>query len=299
MNSHSGFHQCPLLSSKKLYLGIIKMQIQFQNIEPHYLLKKYIEKMWLFKSSGKMPVDDMKLVVPNGNLKLTVSYQNGIVAAVNGKTFSSKEHDITLTGFIDVPVILDADENVATETIGIEFNPQGAYRFFHFNLNHIQNQIYSLSDVLGNAGKQLAERINNTISAQQKINVLQQFLLKQLSQQNEDLIFDYCIEKITVSKGTITIKELEKKTGYSSRWLNIKFNEKLGVSPKNLSSIIRFKQYYQALMSDNEKSFFKNDFYELYYDQSHFIKAFKRFTGLPPTRFEKQINDFGKSYYRE
>jgi len=275
------------------------MQIQFQNIEPHYLLKKYIEKMWLFKSSGKMPVDDMKLVVPNGNLKLTVSYQNGIVAAVNGKTFASKEHDITLTGFIDVPVILDADENVATETIGIEFNPQGAYRFFHFNLNHIQNQIYSISDVLGNAGKQLAERINNTTSAQQKINVLQQFLLKQLSQQNEDLIFDYCIERITASKGTITIKELEKRTGYSSRWLNIKFNEKLGVSPKNLSSVIRFKQYYHALMSDNEKSFFKNDFYELYYDQSHFIKAFKRFTGLPPTRFEKQINDFGKSYYRE
>src|SRR5690348_4401800 len=275
------------------------MQIQFQNIEPHYLLKKYIEKMWLFKSSGKMPVDDMKLVVPNGNLKLTVSYQNGIVAAVNGKTFASKEHDITLTGFIDVPVILDADENVATETIGIEFNPQGAYRFFHFNLNHIQNQIYSISDVLGNAGKQLAERINNTTSAQQKINVLQQFLLKQLSQQNEDLIFDYCIERITASKGTITIKELEKRTGYSSRWLNIKFNEKLGVSPKNLSSVIRFKQYYHALMSDNEKSFFKNDFYELYYDQSHFIKSFKRFTGLPPTRFEKQINDFGKSYYRE
>ena len=50
-----------------------------------------------------MPVDDMKLVVPNGNIKLTVSYQNGIVAAVNGKTFSSKEHDITLTGLVDVP----------------------------------------------------------------------------------------------------------------------------------------------------------------------------------------------------
>src|SRR5690348_1105885 len=175
------------------------MQIQFQNIEPHYLLKKYIEKMWLFISSGKMPADDMKLVVPNGNLKLTVSYQNGIVAAVNGKTFASKEHDITLTGLIDVPVILDVDEDVATETIGIEFSPQGAYRFFHFTLNEIQNQIYSLSDVLANTGKRLVEEINNTISAQQKINVLQQFLLKQLSLHNEDLIFEYCIEKIIAS----------------------------------------------------------------------------------------------------
>lgn len=275
------------------------MQIQFRHIEPHFLLKNYIEKMWIFESSGRMPVDDMKLVVPNGNIKLTVSYQNGIVATVNGKTFASKEHDITLTGLVDVPVILDVDEDAATETIGIEFSPQGAYRFFHFTLNDIQNQIYSLNDVLGNVGKQLIEHINNTTSAQQKIVVLQQFLLRQLSLHNEDLIFEYCIEKITASKGKITVKELEKKTGYSSRWLNMKFNDKLGVSPKNLASIIRFKQYYQALINGSEKSFFRNDFYELYYDQSHFIKDFKRFTGLPPTKFEKQANDFGASYYRE
>ena len=285
--------------SKKTYLRESKMQLQFRHIEPHFLLKPYIEKMWIFESSGKMPVEDMKLVVPNGNIKLTVSYQNGIVAAINGKTFTSKEHDITLAGVIDVPVILDADDDVATETIGIEFSPQGAYRFFHFTLNDIQNQIYSISDVLGTIGKQLVEQMNNTTSTQQKIVVLQQFLLKQFSLHAEDLIFEYCIEKINASKGKITIKELEKKTGYTSRWLNKKFNDKLGISPKNLCSIIRFKQYFQAFINGNEKSFFRNDYYELYYDQSHFIKDFKRFTGLPPARFEKQTNGFGENYYRE
>ena len=254
--------------------------------------------MWYFESSGKMPDDDMKLVVPNGNIKLTISYQNGIVAAINGRTFVSKENDITLTGLVDVPVIIDVDKDDTTETIGIEFSPQGAYRFFHFKLNDIQNQIYSLSDLLGTIGKKLTEQISNATSAQQKIVLLQQFLLKQLSLQHEDLIFEYCIEKITGSKGRISVKELERKTGYSSRWLNMKFNDKLGVSPKNLSSIMRFKQYYQTFINASEKSFFKNDFYEVYYDQSHFIKDFRRFTGLPPTKFEKQTNNFGKNYYR-
>ena len=274
------------------------MLIEFRHIEPHSLLKKYIDKMWIFKSSGKMPVHDMNLVVPNGCIKLTVSYQNGILAAVNEKTFASKEHDITLTGLIDVPVILNVDKDVATETIGIEFSPQGAYRFFHFTLNDIQNQIYSLSDVLGNTGKGLIEQINNTISLQQKINLLEQFLLQQLSLHREDLIFEYCIEKITASKGRITVKDLERKTGYSSRWLNIKFNDKIGISPKNLSSIIRFNHYYQAFIKGNTQSFFKNDFYELYYDQSHFIRDFKRFTGLPPTKLEKQVNNFAESYFK-
>jgi methylphosphotriester-DNA--protein-cysteine methyltransferase len=92
---------------------------------------------------------------------------------------------------------------------------------------------------------------------------------------DEDSIFEYCVEKIISSKGKVTVKELEKKTGYSGRWLNMKFNDNLGISPKNLSSIIRFKQYYQSFIIGNEKSFFKNDFYELYYDQSPFYQAFQ------------------------
>lgn len=245
-----------------------------------------------------MPVGDMNLVVPNANIKLTLSFQNGIVATLNGKTFASKQNDITLTGLMDVPVILDVEEDVATETIGIEFNPKGAYRFFHFRLHDLHNQIYSLEDVLGNTGKALIEHINNPTGVQHKTVLLQQFLLQQLSAHQEDLIFDYCIEKINASKGSISIKELEKKTGYSSRWLNRKFHDKIGVSPKNLCSVIRFKQYYQALVSGNEKSFFQNDFYDLYYDLSHFTKDFKRFTGLPPAKFERQVNNFGEKYYK-
>ena len=261
-------------------------------------LRKYIAKMWLFESSGKMPADDMKLVVPNGNLKLTVSYQNGIVAAINGREFVSRQQDITLTGLINVPVFLDAENDVPTETIGIEFHPQGAYRFFHFSLKDIQNQIYPISDLLGNPGRQLVERVNEAGSAAQKILVLQQFLLQQLALHEEDSVFEYCIEQIMSTRGKITVKELERKTGYTSRWLNVKFQDCLGVSPKNLSSVIRFSHYYQSLLGAGPLPFSTHDFYDLYYDQSHFIKHFERFTGLSPKSFERQINHFGERYYR-
>jgi hypothetical protein len=261
------------------------MQMQFHHIKPHPLLKTYIDKMWVFESSGKMPVDDLKLVVPNGSIKLAVAFRNGIVAAINGRLFSSKEQSISLTGLVDVPVTLDVDEDVATGTICIEFSARGAYRFFHFSLEEIKNKIYPLNDVLGNIGRQLEEQIANTESVEEKIFVLQQFLIKQLLLYNEDPVFEYCIDKIQSSKGKITIKELEKKTGYSSRWLNMKFVDKIGVSPKNLSSVTRFKQYYQAFAKPRENPFLKTDFYDYYYDQADFIKAFKRFTGLTPKEF--------------
>ena len=98
-------------------MNIKTMQMRLQNIDPHPLLKCYIDKIWLFESSGKMPVDDLKLVVPNGHIKLTIAFRNGIVAAINRKRFVSKEQNISLTGLVDVPVILDVDEDVATGTI--------------------------------------------------------------------------------------------------------------------------------------------------------------------------------------
>jgi AraC-like DNA-binding protein len=275
------------------------MQMRFQNIEPHPLLKGYIEKMWVFESSGRMPVDDLKLVVPNGNIKLTVAFRNGIAVAMNGQVFVSKEQGISLTGLVDVPVILDVDEDVATGTLCAEFNPQGAYRFFRIPLNDIKNQIHQLNDILGTVAKQLEEQMSNVESIEGKVALLQQFLLKQFLLQEEDSIFEYCVGKIISSKGKITIKELEKKTGYSSRWLNMKFTDKLGISPKNLSTIIRFKQYYNAVANNDELSFMKNDSYDFYYDQSHFMKEFRRFTGLSYSGFESKTNDFGKLFYKE
>ena len=277
----------------------LNVQMRFRNIEPHPLLKGHIERMWIFESSGRMPVDDLKLVVPNGNIKLTVAFRNGINVAMNEVSFTSKEHGISLTGLVDVPVILDVAEDVATGTLCAEFNPQGAYRFFRMPLNDIKNQILPLKDILGPVAKQLEEQISNVESVEGKVALLQQFLLGLFLLQEEDSIFEFCVSKIISSKGKITIKELEKKTGYSSRWLNMKFTDKLGISPKNLSSVIRFKQYYNAVAKNEERSFMKNYFYDFYYDQSHFMKEFRRFTGLSYSGFESKTNDFGKLFYKE
>lgn len=275
------------------------MQMRLQNIEPHPYLKGYIEKLWLFESKGKMPADDLKLVVPNGRIKLSVAFQNGIVAKMNGQSVTSKEQNISLTGLMDVPVILDAEKDVATGTIVVEFSPHGAYRFFNLQFNDIANKIVPLTDILGTVAKLLEEQISNIENVEGKVALLQHFLLRQFRLQAEDSIFDYCLAKLTSSKGKIRIQELEKKTGYSSRWLNMKFKDKLDISPKNLSTIIRFNHYYNAVANSIERDFMQNTFYDHYYDLSHFLKEFKRFTGLSHSGFKNTTNDFGKLFYKE
>jgi len=69
----------------------------FNAIAPHPLLQPYIAKMYVFESSGRLPEQDVKLIVPNANLKLTLTYRNGIAADVAGHSFVQAENRLSLT----------------------------------------------------------------------------------------------------------------------------------------------------------------------------------------------------------
>jgi AraC-like DNA-binding protein len=264
---------------------------RFMPVTPHPLLSPYIAKMCVFESGGRLPVEERKLIVPNANLKLTLTYRNGIEARVGDKDFLQRENELSLTGLIDAPVILDSYEDEETGTIIIEFNPLGAYRCFRLSFAALANQIVDVTDLIGGMAVELRSRLAAVGSVEMKLQLLQNFLIGQLLEGEADPIYDYCIDRISSSKGLITVAGLEKETGYSSRWLQRKFSERLGTSPKNLAEIVRFKQFYQVYSLGAPAEKLKQQIYNNYYDQSHFLRAFRRFTGTTPTELQGSLNE--------
>jgi len=270
---------------------------RFIPVTPHPLLSPYIAKMHVFESSGRLPALDRKLIVPNANLKLTLTYRNGIVAHIAGKPFIQSENELSLAGLIDSPVMLDPQEDTQTGTIIIEFNPLGAYRLFHLSYAAVKNQIVEMAGLIGNRAEKLQSQLAEASTLNLKLQLLQNFLIKRLEKADPDPIYDYCINRIADSKGLISVAQLEKETGYSSRWLNRKFSEHLGTGPKNLSEIVRFKQFYQVYSAGLKSQSFKDHIYHYYYDQSHFLRAFKRFTGFTPTDLQNSLNELATKHY--
>jgi AraC-like DNA-binding protein len=264
---------------------------RFIPVTPHPLLAPYLAKIWVFESGGRLPEQERKLIVPNANLKLTLTYCNGIAARVGAKAFLQHENELTLTGLIDTPVILDPYEDAHTGTIIIEFNPLGAYRFFRLRYAGVQNEITDLADLTGNLATELRSQLTDTADIKLKLQLLQNFLIKQLEKNAADEIYDYCIDRIMATNGLITVAQLEKETGYSARWLHRKFSEHLGTGAKNLAEIVRFKQFYQAYSTGAGSETLKQHIYHYYYDQSHFLRAFRRFTGTSPTELQSGMNE--------
>ena len=273
--------------------------MRFQRVPPVPSLRGYVEKIWFFESSAPMRRDDMKLVVPNGRLLLVMAFRNGIAARMNGRDYRTGTHSLGLVGVCNHPSIVDAETDGPTGTIGVEISPAAAYRFFRLSLKELRDQRTSLADILGKAGRELERRLSDLEGVEEKVASLQQFLVALFTQREADPVFEHCIRKIEGESGGVQIRELEQATGYSSRWLNRKFEEQLGISPKNFSSIVRFQHYYQALLANKADFFKQKTFYLHYHDESHFIKEFKRFTGLSPAQLMRSRNEFGSMFYHE
>jgi AraC-like DNA-binding protein len=90
---------------------------------------------------------------------------------------------------------------------------------------------------------------------------------------------------IYAAKGAITVKELSEKVFWSSRQINRYFNNQFGISLKVYCNILRFRASLEHIAKGRlfpEENFF---------DQNHFIKEVKKFSGVIPKELSKNKND--------
>jgi AraC-like DNA-binding protein len=267
-------------------------------IQPRKELTNYIDTFWVFENDFGVPVADNRVIAPNGKAKIIYPYLNGLATTSNGIKTHYPEQDVYLIGIWDRPVTLSSFVRV-TGTIGLELKPNGIYRFASITMADIANRIFSFTDIYGLKGKRLLEQLATTVSLTQKIEVLQDFLVAILQSTNrENALIDYSVSRIQSAAGLVEVKELEKLTGYSKRYLDMLFKEHLGISPKTLASIVRFQSFYKAWATTATPDFYTDKLFDIYYDQAHFIKEFKRFTGHTPRQYATDRNDFGKIFYK-
>jgi AraC-like DNA-binding protein len=98
----------------------------------------------------------------------------------------------------------------------------------------------------------------------------------------------YAVTRIMQGKGVVSLKHIQSELNLSERTFERKFDQHVGLSPMLLAGIAQFQAALQQLKSGK---FFKLSdiaYDNGYADQSHFIRSFKKFTGVSPLRFRKQ-----------
>jgi transcriptional regulator GlxA family with amidase domain len=87
------------------------------------------------------------------------------------------------------------------------------------------------------------------------------------------------------ANGQLSVTELSKQININHRQLERKFSSAIGLSPKQLSKTIRLQSTLKMLINKKFTSLTALAYEGEYYDQAHFIKDFREFTGLTPKEF--------------
>lgn len=171
-------------------------------------------------------------------------------------------------------------------TIGITFHPHGLKAFIDPPLNELTGDAVDAS-LLDRSFTDLAERLYEFSDHLLMIKEIEKVLL---SIMENKLIENYTISRyisdaINNTKGILSIDEIYNNIGFSKRHIERLFKAHVGISPRHLTSITRVNHaisLFQTPLSLTDIALETG-----FFDQSHFIRTFKTYTGFSPKQYRQ------------
>lgn len=179
--------------------------------------------------------------------------------------------------------------------LGVYLYPHASPLLFNLPAQEVSGLNLDSSIVFGKEGEILEDQVFCAKTNVKRIELVSLFLKRRLSMPSPRSLFLSASIRRAIVSGTITsIKELAAKSNLSVRQLERDFKVLSGFTPRLFSNLVRFRSLMEVV-STNPISMTELAYKYNYYDQSHFINEFKRFTGLTPTQYLKgttfQVNE--------
>lgn len=267
------------------------------------LFNAYIDQFWEIKgnvdySSEKiLPSGNMEFMVNLGKPHCTLNPLTGTVKATNQHAWLAGLHDCAIISAPTYDIGRDGSHFVA-----VSFTPIGARAFLGIGGASFTNNIIELSDFISDAEvSTLRNMLWEVATPGARFDILLQFLLSRrpsgLMPISPHVLM--ALNTIITAQGDVRIDSLCDYAGISRKSLNQQFMNDIGMSPKKYARLHRFSAIISNLASQRHVDWAEIAYSAGFYDQTHFIKEFKAFSGETPTSFMRDRDDSGKGivYY--
>ena len=251
--------------------------------KPAAPLSDYID--FLFYYEGYHAAHRMEKLLPDGSIDLLID-MTGLPKKLFhdevGRSYDTLKK-FWISGMKTDFILIDASVSCM---IGVHFKPGGLYPFVDFPVAELNNRTLELDNVFGNEVFSLRESILDDGSPDKKFEQLEKFLVRQYKRHQEmNPLVHFSVSQLLQKPDVWTIKQLTGKTGISQKHLINLFKKYVGLSPKLFARISKFQKVIQ-LVDRQQKIDWTSLAYECgYYDQAHFIKEFRSFSGINPSSY--------------
>ncbi len=253
----------------------------------HPLLRQYILFFWELK------IDNAELnhwLVPQRNVNMRFNLSDTPHYIRQGESESRLE-DVYFPGlqscFLNSCLKVSGDIDV----LGICFAPDGFHPFIKIPGAELRDQVLGANEIGLKVADKITEQLKEALCTDERLGILERELLMMMKPAcqppgNFRLIF----EALKQPRNFHSINTLCSRYNISLRQVERMFNRYVGLPASTYCALNRFhKSLNQLLRSDYSKLSdlaYDNEFF----DQTHFIKEFRRFAGNTPGKFARNGN---------
>lgn len=257
--------------------------MKYQTYKPTPDLASLVSCYWTLEAPA-MPEVQRQRIVPDGTLEMAFILADDIKRFTCGDDYILQPRAMVL-GQTIAPFYIEPTG--AVNTLAVRFYPHAFANLVEVPIKTLANKETPLEELFDRTeSKQLHLEIVNAKDTEQRITTIESYLLGKLTQPaTVDSIVQSTIDSLMASKGGASIDGMVDRDPAKRRQLERKFAKQIGVSPKQLGKVIRLQSALKMMLNGEEDRLTDVASASEYYDQAHFIKDFKEFTGVRPKEF--------------
>jgi AraC-like DNA-binding protein len=262
--------------------------MQFKIIPIPEILKNDVECIRITQYDGEQPLAIN--VCLNALPGIVFQHHNGRSPVENITTRFSRTTAIPtlyIYGQMTEPGVMNHKQEPFTTT-QIILKPHALQSLLGLNASVLTNNLVELDEL---SAKHLNMQLLEVHSEEEQLRLLTAFLVKKLDQaKSRDCLIEESLRFIHHNICCVTVKQLLEHLSLSERQFEKRFTQAVGLTPQ---FYIRVKRFNEAIRLMKTRPFEKltDVAYHLnYYDQSHFIRDVKAFSGLTPKSLFQKVD---------
>jgi len=257
--------------------------MDYKTYEPYSSLKSLVNCYWTLEVP-KQSEPQKQRIVPDGCIEMAFILGDNIKRYTSEDKFILQPRAMVLGQTIE-PFYIEPTGYV--NTFAIRFYPYGFANFVSEPIKNLINKETSIDQLFGaENANDLEQKIIKAENTEQRISIIEKFLLERLNDEKTiNIIVKNTVDSLLSTNGSASINSILKDDLSKRRQLERNFRKQIGVSPKQLGRIIRLQTALKMLLNQKSENLTDIAYNSKYFDQAHFIKDFREFTGINPKEF--------------
>ncbi|HOU83959.1 MAG TPA: helix-turn-helix domain-containing protein [Spirochaetota bacterium] len=170
--------------------------------------------------------------------------------------------------------------------IAVRFRSSAFRHFIPMNISELTDNIFSGEELWDSFGNKFADEVFSSGRIEDRVDAIQKNLMMLLSiYKKKDEWLDEFISGIYYADENFSLSDYCGNCSLSFRQIERLVNSAVGVPPKYFHRTARFQRALRSLLLTHSKSYLPAVYDGGYYDQSHFIRDFRYYTGKTPGEF--------------